>query len=236
MQGSKRFSVHRRLLARIAAAMLALAAIAAVPPPVQAGEFVSVTVAPPPLPVYAQPMIPGPGYIWTPGYWAWGGDGYYWVPGTWVLAPFIGALWTPGWWGWGSGVYVFHPGYWGTRVGFYGGIDYGYGYNGQGYYGGHWYHGAFFYNRTVNNITNVRITNVYNQTVVVNNTASRVSFNGGNGGTSVRPTPQQEAFAHEKHVEATPVQRQHVETASKDRSLFAKQNHGEPAVAATQQA
>ena len=27
---------------------------------------------PPPLPVYEQPPPPGDGYIWTPGYWAWG--------------------------------------------------------------------------------------------------------------------------------------------------------------------
>ena len=31
---------------------------------------VSVGIAPPALPVYTQPVIPGPGYIWTPGYWA----------------------------------------------------------------------------------------------------------------------------------------------------------------------
>jgi hypothetical protein len=143
---------------------------------------------------------------------------------------------TPAYWGWEGGRYLFHPGYWGREVGFYGGIDYGFGYNGEGYFGGRWDHGAFFYNRTVNNITNVRITNIYNQTVVVNNTVNRVSFNGGNGGTAARPTPQQEAFAHEKHVEATTVQRQHAETASKDRSLFAKQNHGEPTVAAAPRA
>ena len=41
-----------------------------------AGLFVSITVAPPPLPVYVQPVCP-PGYMWTPGYWAWGDDGYY---------------------------------------------------------------------------------------------------------------------------------------------------------------
>ncbi len=34
---------------------------------------VSVTIAPPELPVYEQPLCPGDGYIWTPGYWAWDG-------------------------------------------------------------------------------------------------------------------------------------------------------------------
>ena len=47
----------------------------------------SITVAPPVLPVYVQPPVPGPNYIWAPGYWAWGDYDYYWVPGTWVLAP-----------------------------------------------------------------------------------------------------------------------------------------------------
>src|SRR5579885_1872110 len=45
---------------------------------------ISVGIAPPPLPVYEQPIAPGPGYIWTPGYWAWDpAYGYYWVPGAW---------------------------------------------------------------------------------------------------------------------------------------------------------
>ena len=38
----------------------------------QIGVGISVSLAPPPLPIYEQPPIPGPGYIWTPGYWAWG--------------------------------------------------------------------------------------------------------------------------------------------------------------------
>lgn len=96
----------------------------------QVAVGVSVRIGPPALPVYAQPICPGPGYVWTPGYWAWDdGDGYYWVPGTWVVAP-VGMLWTPGYWGWGGGVYLWHPGYWGPHVGFYGGINYGFGYPG----------------------------------------------------------------------------------------------------------
>src|SRR5207248_2702104 len=83
-----------------------------------AGVFVSVRIGPPPLPVYVQPACPGDGYIWTPGYWAYGPDGYYWVPGTWVVAPEPGLLWTPGYWGWGSDAYIWHAGYWGPHVGF----------------------------------------------------------------------------------------------------------------------
>jgi len=206
-----------------------------VPAYAQIAIDVSVDVPPPPLPYYEQPPIPAEGYIWAPGYWAWDAVAldYYWVPGTWVLPPQPELLWTPAWWGWFDGRYGFHPGYWGREVGFYGGVDYGFGYTGEGYYGGRWDHGVFFYNREVNNFANVRLTNVYEQRVVINNNAGRVSFNGGNGGIQARPTPQQEAIAREHHIEATPVQRQHAEIASKDRSLFSKQNHGEPAVAAT---
>src|SRR5690349_18485825 len=70
---------------------------------------ISVSFAPPELPVYEQPLLPGEGYIWTPGYWAYAGDddGYYWVPGTWVMAPEPGLLWTPAYWSWGGNGYVF---------------------------------------------------------------------------------------------------------------------------------
>ena len=65
----------------------------------QVGVGISVTFGPPALPVYEQPICPGDGYIWTPGYWAWDPDAgdYYWVPGTWILAPEVGYLWTPPW-------------------------------------------------------------------------------------------------------------------------------------------
>jgi len=231
----------RMIRSSVLALMLsaAPAAIFGVPAQAQISVDIRVDVAPPPLPFYEQPVIPADGYLWVPGYWAWDpvAVDYYWVPGTWVEPPQRDLLWTPAYWGWNEGRYVFYPGYWGREVGFYGGIDYGCGYNGDGYYGGRWNNGAFFYNRTVNNVENVRITNIYNETVVVHDTSTRVSFNGGNGGIAARPTPQQEAFGRERHVEATPVQRQQVvETASKDRSLFSKQNHGEPAIAATPRA
>ena len=148
-----------------------------------AGTFVSVTIAPPALPVYVQPVAPGPGYIWTPGYWAYGPDGYYWVPGVWVIAPYVGALWTPGYWGWGNGVYVWHAGYWGTRVGFYGGVNYGYGYTGYGYHGGYWNHGTLYYNRAVTNVDVTRVHNTY-YTSVNNAAGTRVSYHGGPGGTT----------------------------------------------------
>ena len=198
------------------------------------GIGISVRIGPPALPVYDQPICPGPGYMWTPGYWAWDDDdGYYWVPGTWVEAPEPGLLWTPGYWGWNDGVYVWNAGYWGPQIGFYGGINYGFGYGGNGFYGGEWRGGQFFYNTAVMHVNTSTITNVYvNRTVIVNN-RSHVAFNGGQGGVAVRPSPQQVAYAHETHTPPVAAQTQQREAASKNRALFASTNHGRPAVAAT---
>ena len=193
---------------------------------------VSVRIGPPALPVYVQPVCPGAGYIWTPGYWAYGDDGYYWVPGTWVMAPEPGLLWTPGYWGWADGVYVWHRGYWGPHVGFYGGINYGYGYTGVGFWGGEWRGREFVYNRSVTNVNVTVIHNYYNKTVVVNN-VNRVSFNGGEGGVRARPSHEEMAAEHEHHFEPRHEQMEHERAARGDRSFLASVNHGRPAVAAT---
>jgi YXWGXW repeat-containing protein len=193
---------------------------------------ISIRVGPPPLPVYAQPLCPGPGYMWTPGYWAYDpADGYYWVPGTWVVAPEPGFLWTPGYWGWSGGFFLWHGGYWGPHVGFYGGVNYGFGYTGVGYDGGYWRGHDFFYNRSVNNVNVTNIRNVYNRTVV--NNVTRVSYNGGPGGLNVRPNSAQSAAEHERHIAATSAQQQHQNLARQDRSQFASVNHGKPSVTAS---
>jgi hypothetical protein len=210
----------------------ALFLIPATPSTASAQVVLSVTVAPPILPVYTQPICPGDGYIWTPGYWSYSDDGgYFWVPGTWVEPPMVGVLWTPGYWGWSNGAYLWNAGYWGPQVGFYGGINYGFGYVGTGYYGGRWTNGHFYYNTRVNNVNVNVVHNVYQKTVVVHE--SHVSYNGGHGGISARPTAAQERFAHEEHIRATAVQEQHVSAARSDRSQFASVNHGRPAVVAT---
>lgn len=215
--------------------VMVLAAAAGAAAFVPAASFASVNIAigvsvgtpPPALPVYAQPAIPAPGYIWTPGYWAWGSAGYYWVPGVWVMPPQVGVLWTPGYWGWGGGAYVYHAGYWGPHIGFYGGVNYGYGYGGVGYEGGYWNHGVFAYNRSVNNINNVHVTNVYNRTVVVNN-VNRVSYNGGHGGLGARPSASEQAAVNEHHFQPTQNQMTHEQSMRADRGQLASANHGNP--------
>src|SRR5579871_5601509 len=197
-------------------------------------QSISVSIAPPELPVYEQPLLPGEGYIWTPGYWAYAGDddGYFWVPGTWVMAPEPGLLWTPAYWGWSGNGYAFHQGYWGEQVGFYGGVSYGYGYYGDGYQGGRWQNGQFYYNRSVNNVNVTNIHNVYN-TTINNTTVNRVSYNGGNGGISARPTHQQESIEHERHIPPVAAQTQHEQAARTNPTQRASVNHGTPTVAAT---
>lgn len=215
----------------VALAMLATSSAAS------AGVFISVNFGPPPLPVYVQPVCPAPGYMWTPGYWAYGPAGYFWVPGTWVLAPQPGLLWTPGYWGFAAGVYGWHPGYWGPTIGFYGGINYGFGYTGAGYAGGYWRGGQFYYNQNVNNVNVTNVRNVYNTTVINNNvTVNRVAYNGGPGGIVARPTPAEEAAAREPHIAATSEQVQHQTMAQNNHALLASVNQGKPPIAATAKA
>jgi hypothetical protein len=219
-----------RLLALMAVAGFMLGTPAASNAQIAVG--ISVRVGPPVLPVYAQPVCPGAGYIWTPGYWAHGEEDYYWVPGTWVMAPEPGFLWTPGYWGFNEGLYVWHAGYWGPHVGFYGGVNYGYGYTGSGFWGGEWRGREFVYNRSVTNVNVTVIHNYYNRTVVVNN-VNRVSFNGGPHGIQARESERERIAAHEHHFEARHEQIEHEHAAHSDRSQWASVNHGRPAVAAS---
>ncbi|MBV8721321.1 MAG: YXWGXW repeat-containing protein, partial [Candidatus Eremiobacteraeota bacterium] len=203
--------------------------------PAQVAFGISVDIGPPALPVYVQPPTPAPNMIWTPGYWGWGPGGYYWVPGVWVYAPAPGYLWTPGYWAWRSGYYAWHPGYWATQVGYYGGINYGFGYFGFGYVGGGWYGSVFRYNTAVTNVNTTIVRNVYvDRTVIVNNNVNvtRVSYNGGPGGVAVRPTESELAVQRGYHMPATGMQTQHQRVAATDRTALATVNGGHPVMPA----
>ncbi len=222
------------------AVLLALSFLALpAPSSAQVAVGVSVRIGPPALPVYPQPVCPGPDYIWTPGYWAWGPDGYFWVPGTWVLAPEPGLLWTPGYWGWGGGVYAWHPGYWGPHVGFYGGINYGFGYFGVGFVGGEWRGRVFAYNTAVTNVNTTIVHNVYVNRTVINNvtinrtTVNNISYNGGPGGIAARPTHEEMMADRDRHFERTGEQDRHEMSARDNRDFLASVNHGRPSIAAT---
>jgi len=215
-----------------AAPLLALTTVAA------AQTDIGVQIAPPPMPYMQQPPLPAPNAIWTPGYWAWDdwwGD-YYWVPGTWVQPPRAGLLWTPGWWAYSAGRYRWHAGYWAPKVGWYGGINYGYGYNGHGYDGGAWRGGRFFYNNAVTNVRMSGIDAVYSRPIdlkprtVVNNT--RVSYAGGPGGAIGRPSPAQMAAGRGAHITPVPDQTAVMRAAQANRDAFSTVNMGHPKVVA----
>jgi hypothetical protein len=163
---------------------------------------------PPPLPDYTPPSAPGdnPSYLWTPGSWYYdqGRSDYYWVTGTWAMPPYVGWLWTPPYWEYDKERYRWHPGYWGPRVGFYGGINYGFGYFGSGYQGG--------LNHNRSNSNNV----------------SRVSYNGGRDGIHAQPTQGELAAKGDPHVAAVPTQTPLVRSARNDREQFFAVNHGRP--------
>jgi len=157
--------------------------------------------APPPPRAYQQPPAPGEGYIWTPGYWGHNRGGYVWVQGSWARPPYQGALYTPGYWHNNGRHYAWHRPYWGRHVGFYGGVNYGYGYIGTGYYGGYWNNDRFYYNRSVNNLPS-GFVNVYERPVVYGNVAygpgivGAFGFNGV-GGVVLQPRGFEVAAARE---------------------------------------
>lgn len=197
----------------------------------EAQVAVSVTVAPPVIPVYTQPPCPVDGYLWTPGYWAYDYDDgvYYWVPGVWLAPPTVGFLWTPGYWGFDGGHYFWHGGYWGPHVGFYGGINYGFGYVGTGFWGGRWEGNSFRYNTTVWHVNNTVIHNTYTASPAAG-PGSRAAFNG-KGGITAQPNASEQAAMKENHVAPTSSQRSHEQAMSKDKSQWASVNKGKPGTA-----
>lgn len=207
--------------------------LALVPASSYAGVFISVGFAPPVLPVYVQPPCPEPGLMWTPGYWAYGDDGYYWVPGAWVPAPYIGALWTPPYWGWDGGLYVFHPGYWGPQVGYYGGVNYGFGYLGVGFVGGMWRDHDFYYNRAAWRVDDRRIHDYYEDRHDWDRhwveRDSRISYSGGPGGIRHDPDQRERMAMRDQHIERTSFQEQHQREAMNNRNAYARFNGGRPA-------
>ncbi len=199
---------------------------------VSVGVTISAGFAPPELPVYEQPPCPVDGYLWTPGYWAFADGDYYWVPGVWVDPPVVGYLWTPSYWLFVDGNYHWNRGYWGRHVGFYGGINYGFGYWGTGFCGGRWEGRHFRYNRAAANIYHNFMHHSYEDRSVVRENNRRTSFNGGAGGIERHADKHEQQAFMEQHHASTTDQRSHMKAARSDRGQFVKENHGVPAHAA----
>jgi hypothetical protein len=195
---------------------IALSLLFALPIAGKAAVILSVNIGPPVLPVYAPPPMPAPGFIWLPGYWAYDAGGYYWVPGTWSAPPAAGLLWTPGYWGWAGGAYVWHAGYWGPHVGFYGGINYGFGYGGVGFHGGYWNGGRF----------------IADPAALNDRPINHFAFNGP-GGIVARANAAEMLAARDHHIAMSEEQLNHERMAARDNTMRASFNHGAPRVAAT---
>jgi hypothetical protein len=75
---------------------------------------INVGVAPPPPQVVAGPIgiAPGPGYVWTNGYWDWNGGTWVWVGGRWLLPPHGHRVWVEPYYHPLNGHYHYHRGHW----------------------------------------------------------------------------------------------------------------------------
>ena len=91
-------------------------------------------------------------------------------------------FWTPGSWDWGGEAFDFHPGYWGPHVGFYGGVNYGFGYDGDGFHGGLWEGEHFAYNATMMNVSCALVRNTHVENVHFNNVGISQSLRPGSFG------------------------------------------------------
>jgi hypothetical protein len=57
-------------------------------------------------------FAPGPGYVWTDGYWDWRGRNWVWIDGRWLRPPHRRAVWVPGTWVEDHHRWRFRHGYW----------------------------------------------------------------------------------------------------------------------------
>lgn len=92
------------------------APVSAVPPPPPPGQGPASSnmpsVAPPPPQAEAVPPLPGPNYVWQPGYWQWNGAQYVWIPGRYSVPPSATAVWIPDHWQSYGTSWLFVPGHW----------------------------------------------------------------------------------------------------------------------------
>ncbi len=122
-------------------------------------------------------------------------------------------------------------------IGFYGGINYGFGYGGVGYVGGGWQGDHFRYNTAVTRVNVTNIHNTYVDKTVINKQAvrERTSFNGGPKGTRAEPTEEQRQAINAGHINPTAAQERHRQEASQNKAQFASANHGRPGTLAANQ-
>jgi len=128
---------------------------------------------------------------------------------------------------------VFHPGYWGPQVGYYGGVNYGFGYLGVGFVGGEWRDHDFYYNRAAWRVDDRRIHDYYEDRRDWDRhwveRDSRTSYSGGPGGIRHDPDQRERMAMRDQHIERTSYQEQHQREAMNNRNAYARFNGGRPA-------
>jgi len=77
------------------------------------GYYASARIGPPPPPRYGfVGVAPGPGYMWTDGFWDLHGSRWVWSPGRWQRPPRSGMRWHPNEWRNEHGHYRMYRGGW----------------------------------------------------------------------------------------------------------------------------
>jgi hypothetical protein len=73
----------------------------------------AVIVEGPPPPRYAViGVAPGPGYVWTEGYWDLHGSRWVWAPGRWLRPPRAHTVWVGSEWRREGSHWRYHRGFW----------------------------------------------------------------------------------------------------------------------------
>ncbi len=93
----------------IAGAVLAVGGLTACAPH---GYYYASYRMPPPPPAVAYGVAPGPGYVWTNGYYDRRGEGWAWVEGRYMRPPRPHAVWVAPRWRQSGRRWEFRQGYW----------------------------------------------------------------------------------------------------------------------------
>ncbi|HKD60128.1 MAG TPA: hypothetical protein VKB47_06690 [Terracidiphilus sp.] len=100
---------------RLAASGMALAGVLALSACEHTVFWAGVSVPPPPPLGGPIGVAPGSGWVWTDGFYNWGGSSWVWQPGRWARPPHPGNVWRrPTYERYRNG-YRMHPGRWVRR-------------------------------------------------------------------------------------------------------------------------
>ena len=131
-----------------------------------------------------------------------------------------------------GGLYGWHGGYWGPHVGFYGGVNYGFGFGGVGFVGGEWRGGVFAYNSAVANFGSVHVTNVYENRTdrYAKHHCELTTMSASTAKAVLRRVPRAGELQaeHEQHSKPRRNQTQHMNFAARTARNSPSVNHGAP--------